>query len=163
VTYGAGIIIGVLAVWVCAAFGGGWPPGVMLVLGAAVAALVALAAARMGALDREGARLYLRSGQALANALLRWPGNMLAAFGVVSGGAARTGFVRLKLRPADDAGLAAVIETLSARPGILVVDADAGSLLAHAMNENAVDVDALKAVETRALGRSPGGSRERAP
>lgn len=158
-TYGAGLIIGVLAVWVCAAFGGGWPPGVMLALGAVSAVLVALSAARMGALDREGARLYTRSGLSFATALTRWPGDMLAALGVIGGGAAQSGFVRLKLRPTDDAGLATVIETLSARPGVLVVDADAGSLLAHAMNENAVDVEALKALEGRALG----GAREPAP
>ncbi len=159
--HGAVLFIGFFVVWACATLGGAWPPAVTLGAGAAAAAFVTALAARMGALDREGARHFARAAMSFARSVPRWPSMFLSALGVM--GAAigvrrvRPGYVRLKLRPHDSAGLAAVVEALSAAPGLLVVDADAGSLLAHALDEDAVDVATLKALE-----RNADGAREAA-
>jgi multisubunit Na+/H+ antiporter MnhE subunit len=154
VAYGASLIIGLFIVWVLAAFGGGWPPAIMLGLGASAALLAGVVAARGGAFDREGA--WTDAPARIARAVARFPGGLIAAFGVAATamGArrARPGFVRLKLQGASGADLARVIETLSAQPGLVAVDADAGSALLHALHEEAVSIDALKALERSAAG-----------
>ncbi|KAF0171975.1 MAG: Na+/H+ antiporter subunit E [Hyphomonadaceae bacterium] len=160
--HGAGLFIGFFVVWACATLAGAWPPEITLGLGAATAALVTVFAARMVVFDREAARHFTRAAMSLALSVSRWPSALLSALGVLAAAfglrRARSGFVRLKLSPHDGAGLAAVVEALSAAPGLLVVDADAGSLLAHALDEDAVEVATLKALERAA----DGGAREAA-
>lgn len=160
--HGAGLFIGLFVIWACATLAGAWSPAITLGLGAAAASLVAVAAARMGALDREGARHFTRAAAAFALSVSRWPSALLSTLGVVATvlGAkrARPGYVRLKLQLHDGAGLASVVEALSAAPNLVVVDADAGSVLAHALNEDAVDVAKLKSLERRAAGDGRGAA-----
>jgi multisubunit Na+/H+ antiporter MnhE subunit len=160
VAHGAGLFIGFFVIWACATLAGAWSPAITLGLGAATALTVTVAAARMGVLDREGARHFARALLAFAVSVTRWPSACLSAFGVMAAAfglrRARSGFVRLKLRPHDGAGLAGVVETMSAAPGLVVVDADAGSLLAHALDEDAVDIATLKSLERHAAGGARG-------
>lgn len=155
--YGASLIIGLFIVWVLAAFGVGWPPAVMLGLGAVCAALAMLVAWRIGALGRDGAWTdaplrMMRAILALPNGLMSAFGVAAAAFGVRRG---KPGLVRLKLEPGSVDNLDRVIEALSAQPGLIAVDADAGSALLHAHNEDGVRIDSLKARERAAAGRAP--------
>jgi multisubunit Na+/H+ antiporter MnhE subunit len=160
VAHGAGLFIGFFVVWACATLAGAWPPVITLSLGAAAALVATAAAARMGALDREGARHFTRAVIAFGVSLLRLPAAAFSALGVIAAAFGfrrpRPGYVRLKLRPHDGAALGGVVETLSAAPGLIVVDADAGSLLAHALDEEAVDIAALKSLERHAAGGAQG-------
>lgn len=158
--HGAGLFIGFFVVWACATLAGGWPPAITLGLGAFASILVVAMAGRMGGLDREGARHFTRAVAVFTLSVSRWPSSFLSALGVVATVVgvrrARAGYVRLKLSPHDGVGLAAVVEALSATPNLLAVDADAGSILAHALNEDAVDVARLKSLERRAAGDERG-------
>jgi multisubunit Na+/H+ antiporter MnhE subunit len=153
------LIVTLFAIWIAAAAAGGWPAPVTVGLGAAAVALAALVAARTGAFDREGLRGYARAATTFAYALARWPAGMASSFSVAASAfgvrAHKPGYVRLKLS-ADDAALADVVEALSATPGLVVVDADNGSVLAHAFDEESVDVDRLKKIERRAGGGASG-------
>lgn len=155
--YGASLIIGLFIVWVLAAFGVGWPPAVMLALGAACAALGTLVAWRIGALGREGA--WSDAPLRAARAILALPTGLISAFGVAAAALGvrrgKPGLVRLKLEPGSADALDRVIEALSAQPGLIAVDADAGSVLLHAHNEDGVRIERLKAVERAAAGRAP--------
>lgn len=153
--YGASLIIGLFVVWVLAAFGAGWPPAVMLGLGAACAALAALLAWRIGGLGREGA--WTDAPLRLVRAVIALPAGAMAAFGVAASAfgvrRGKPGLVRLKLEPGAADNLDRVIEALSAQPGLVALDADAGSALLHAHNEDGVRIDTLKA--RAAAGRAP--------
>ena len=160
--HGAVLFIGCFVVWVCATLSAGWPQGISLCIGAAVSLLVAASAARMGVLDGEGTRPFTRAAISFGVSATRFPSALLsalsvaaAAFGVRRG---RPGFVRLTLRPHDSVGLAAVVEALSAAPGLVVVDADVGSLLAHTLDEDGADAAKLAALERRVSA----GDRDRA-
>lgn len=151
----AGIIfIGLMALWMAA--GGGWPAPVMAGLGVGALGVAVWAGARLGAADREGAALFTRGPAFAALVLGRLPGRVRDSLGVLAAalGARETApvFVRLKLRPADAAASAAVVTAIGATPGTVVVDADAASLLAHALCEPDVDVAALQATERAAIG-----------
>ncbi|MDZ4777512.1 MAG: Na+/H+ antiporter subunit E [Alphaproteobacteria bacterium] len=152
---GVSLIVALFVIWIAAA-AGGWPAPVTLGLGAAAVAIAGGVAARIGAFDRETARGYARSVTTFAYALARWPKGLASAFAVVASACgvrrARAGYVRLKLETGNHNALADVIEALSAKPGVIVVDADAGSVLAHAFDEEAVDVAQLKTIERRAAG-----------
>ncbi|MDX2235147.1 MAG: Na+/H+ antiporter subunit E [Hyphomonadaceae bacterium] len=155
------IFLGAFAVWMAAA---PWPLAPRAALGAAMLGLSVWAAGRLrvadGAVGRlitrapAAALLHLKHAPALARDTVRV---VLAALG-----ARQTApvFVRLKLKPADAAGNAAVITALSAAPGGVVIDADGGSLLAHALVESDVHVPALQARERDAL-RAGGGAQAR--
>jgi hypothetical protein len=142
-------------IWIAAALGG-WPAPMTLGLGAVAVAIIALLAARMGAFDRESLRGYGRSATTFAYALARWPRGLASAFAIVASAFGvrrqRAGYVRLKLESGKEAALADVVEALSATAGVIAVDADVGSVLAHAFDEDAVDVAQLKIIERRAAG-----------
>ena len=152
---GVSLIVTLFAIWIAAAAAGGWPAPVTIGLGVAAVALAALVAARTGAFDREGLRGHARVATTFAYALARWPAGLASSFAVAASAfgvrAQRSGYVRLKLS-ADEGALADVVEALSATPGLVVVDADNGSVLAHAFDEGRVDVDRLKTIERRAAG-----------
>lgn len=160
--HGAVLFIGCLVVWVCATLSAGWPQGISLGFGAMASLLVVTSASGMGVLDGEGTRHLTRAAVSLGVSVSRFPKSVLSALGVVAAvfgyKRGRPGFVRLTLRPHDGPGLAAVVEALSAAPGLAVVDADAGSLLAHTLDEDGADVARLAALERRVAG----GERERA-
>ena len=149
------LIVGLFVIWIAAAVGG-WPAPMTLGLGAAAVAVSAFAAARIGAFDRESLRGYGRSVTTFAYALARWPRGLASAFAVVAAAFGvrrqRAGYVRMKLESGSEPALADVIEALSATAGVIVVDADVGSVLAHVFDEEAVDVAQLKIIERRAAG-----------
>lgn len=151
----AGIMyIGLFALWCLAGAGGGWPwPGIV-VSGVVVVALVVWAAQRLRIADREAAAPFARLFPLAAFGIARAPARAGAAVRVLAtavGARAKAPvFVRLKLRPADSAGLAATVAATSASPGTVVVDADAGSLLAHVLVEADVDVASMQALERAA-------------
>jgi len=154
------LIVGMFVIWIAAAAAGGWPAPVTLGTGALAIAGGALVAWRIGAFDREGLRGYARGATTLAYALPRFPAHLVSAFTVVSGAfgfhSARAGYVRMKLEPGGEDALGDVVGAVSAAPGALVVDADAGSVLVHAFDEATADVVALKLAERRAAGgRAP--------
>lgn len=66
--------------------------------------------------------------------------------------------VRLKLQTPTNAARAAFAETISAAPGVVVVDSDADGLLAHVLVEDDVDAADLGVVEAR-VGAMYGGGR----
>lgn len=155
--YGASLIIGLFIVWVLAAFGVGWPPATMLGLGAACAALALLVAWRIDALGRDGA--WSDAPLRIVRAVIALPTGLMSAFGVAAAAfgvrRGKPGLVRLKLEPGSADNLDRVIEALSAQPGLVAVDADAGSALLHAHNEDGVRLERLKALERAAAGRAP--------
>ncbi len=63
----------------------------------------------------------------------------------------RPALVRVKLRPSSELARAALTDMISAAPGSLVVDADGDGLLAHVLDEHAIDADDLGRFETRVL------------
>lgn len=150
------LYLGLLALWVLATASGAWPWPVTAGLGVIVTALVVWAAQRLRVADREAAAPFTLAprtlGLLLANAPRRWR-DALGVFAAALGARERTPvFVRLKLRPADPLAAASVISAMSGAPGIVVVDGDAGSLLAHALSEDDVEIGALQALERAALG-----------
>lgn len=152
----AGVLyIGLFALWMLATAAGGWPWPVAAVSGGVAMALTVWAGQRLKVADAECAAPATRALPVLGLMLTRAPGRWRDALGVAAmalGGRAKAPvFVRLKLRPADPVGAAAVVTAIGGAPGVVVVDADAGSLLAHALNEADVDVAALQALERAAL------------
>lgn len=156
------IILGLAALWGLSSAGAGWP----LALGGGLAlgalAVVSALAARLGALDSESARLFTRLPGATVLSVLQAPARIRAALRVIRtalGARSRAPvFVRLKLRPATPAGVGSVVTAMSAAPGAVVVDADAGSLLAHVLAEGDVDVAAMQRLERAALAASGGAA-----
>lgn len=150
------LIVALFAIWIAAAAAGGWPALVTVGLGVAAVAMAALVGLRTGAFDRENLRGHARVATTFAYALARWPAGLAASFAVVAAAcgvrAQKAGYVRLKLGAEADDALADVVEALSATSGLIVVDADSGSVLAHAFDEDAVDVARLKTIERRASG-----------
>lgn len=140
------------------ALAGAWPAPVAIACALLSGLLVTVLARRFGASGRTGAALVATAPQALAFSLARTPGRWRTGLGVLLtalGARDRApAFVRLRLRPASVRGAAAVTETLSGAPGLVVVDADAGSLLAHALIESDVAVPQLQALEQAALRRA---------
>ena len=153
--YGASLFIGLFVVWVLAAFGA-WPPAVMLGVGAGAALLATVIAWRCGAFDREGG--LADAPARMARAVMRAPAGLMAAFGIVASALgvrrAKPGLVRLKLEANSADSLDRLIEALSAQPGLIAVDADAGSALLHAHNEDGVSIARLKALERAVAGRA---------
>ena len=152
----AGILfIGLFALWCLAGAGGGWPWPVIIGFGVVLVALVVWAAQRLRIADRDSAAPFARLLPAVALVATRAPVRLFAALRVLAsaiGARARAPvFVRLKLKSADGAGLGAVVTAMSASPGTVVVDADAGSLLAHVLVEADVDVASMQALERAAL------------
>ena len=152
----AGILfIGLFALWCLAAAGGGWPWPVIVGLGVVLVALVVWAAQRLRVADREGAAPFARFLPVAALVISRAPARLFAALRVLAsavGARAKAPvFVRLKLKPAGAGGVGAVVAAMSAAPGTVVVDADAGSLLAHVLVEADVDVASMQALERAAL------------
>lgn len=154
VANGASLLVGLFTVWALAAFGGAWPPAVMIALGAVAGIVTVWLAARMGVLEAPGA--WLHAPSTLAMSMARLPGALFDAAGValaaLGGRRRRAGFVRIKWQAPGDARLAEAVEAVGARPGLVVVDADGGSALVHALDEEGVDIEALKAVERRVRG-----------
>jgi multisubunit Na+/H+ antiporter MnhE subunit len=66
--------------------------------------------------------------------------------------------VRLKLQASAEAVRSAFSETISAAPGVVVVDSDADGVLAHVIDEDAVDAADLGVVEARVVSMY-GGAR----
>ena len=159
------LIVVLFAIWIAATAAGGWPAPVTLGLGALAVAAAALAGLRIGAFDRESLRGYARAATTFAYGLARWPKDAAAAVGMIAsvfaGRGRRAGYVRLKLQPDSADALADVLESLSASPGVLVVDADVGSALVHVFDEAAADVATLKITEHRAAGGAAGGAGAR--
>lgn len=156
----AGVLyLGLFVLWLLATAAGGWPWPVAGAVGVVAIALTVWAGQRLKVADAEGAAPFARLFPVLGLMLARAPGRWRNALGVAAaalGMRARAPvFVRLKLRPADPLGAAAVVAAMSGAPGLVVVDADAGSLLAHALREPDVDVAALQTLE-RATLRSMG-------
>jgi hypothetical protein len=85
-----------------------------------------------------------------------FPARFLAATSVAASALGvrrpRAGLVRVTLRADDDHALGRVIEALGARADLVVVDADAGSILAHAHDEESADVETLRKVARRVMG-----------
>ena len=152
------LFAGLLAVWCLAASGGGWSWPVIAGLGAASAALGLWAARRLRVVDAASVFAHVAQTAALVSALA--PRRAIDATRVLAamlGARARAPvFVRLKLKPSSLQGGAAVIAAMSAAPGTVVVDADAGSLLAHVLAEPDVDVAGLQRLERAALAVSGG-------
>lgn len=150
------LYLGVLALWLLAAASGSWPPPVAVGLGVVVAALVVWAGQTLRVADREAAAPLTRASRTLGLMLLNGPRrwrDALGVFGAALGLRERAPvFVRLKLRPADPLAAASVITAMSGAPGIVVVDGDAGSLLAHALSEDDVEIASLQRLERAALG-----------
>ncbi len=149
------LLIGLFAFWRLATLGGGWPWPVIAGAGAVVAVLAVWAARRLRIADAEGAAPFAHLAQTIVMMAARAPSRTLDAMRVLTtalGGRAKAPvFVRLKLKPAAPLGGAAVIAAISATPGTVVVDADAGSLLAHVLTEADVDVAAMQKLERAAL------------
>jgi multisubunit Na+/H+ antiporter MnhE subunit len=153
----AGILyLGLFALWLAATATGGWPWPVAAATGAVGVMLALAGGLRLKITDAEAAAPFARLGPVIGLMLSRAPGRWRDALGVaVAALGARAKapvFVRLKLRPTDPLGSAAVVAAMSASPGLVVVDADPGSLLAHALREPDVDVAAMQSLERAALG-----------
>lgn len=157
------LFVGLFVVWCLAAAGSGWSWPVITGVGAAVAALVVWVAHRLRLADAEGAAPFAHLVQTVALMCSRAPARTIDAIGVLATAVgARTRapvFVRLKLKPASPVGAAAVIAATSAAPGTVVVDADAGSLLAHVLAEADVDVAAMQRLERATLALTGGAIR----
>lgn len=149
------LFVGLFAFWCLAASGGAWPWPLIAAAGAVAVALSVWAARRLRVADGEGAAAFARAPQTAALMLSRAPMRTIDAVRVLAaalGARAKAPvFVRLKLKPATPLGAASVIAAMSAAPGTVVVDADAGSLLAHVLAEADVDVAAMQALERAAL------------
>jgi len=153
--------LALFALWLAATATGGWPWPVAAAIGAVSVALTLMLGRRLKITDSEAAAPFARLAPAIGLMLSRLPGRWRDALGVaaVALGARdrQPVFVRLKLRPASALGAAATVTAMSASPGLVVVDADAGSLLAHALCEPDVDVAAMQSLERAAL-RSMGAA-----
>jgi multisubunit Na+/H+ antiporter MnhE subunit len=155
------VLLVVFGLWMAFAVGGGWPAPVAAATGAVAAVAVVLVALRLRIAGAVEGRAWARAPVFAAAALARAPRHARDALRVLASAlgarARRPVFVRLKLRPADPAGAAAVVAAISGAPGAVVIDADAASLLAHALHEEDVNVAELQALERRALAAA--GSR----
>lgn len=150
------LIVGLFAAWIAAAAAGAWPPMFAIALGVVAVAVAAVIGRQTGAFDPESLRGYARAGTAVVHAVARWPSGLAAAFSVVLSAlglsARRSGFVRLKLAPGSEVELPDIVTALGDAPDAIVVDADAGSVLAHVFDESRTDVAALKAIERSVTG-----------
>ena len=160
----AGILfLGLFALWCLASAAGGWPWPVIVGLGVIVVASVVWAAQRLRIADREAAAPFARLPAIAALMASRLPARAFAALRVLASAIGARDrapvFVRLKLKPANAVGAGAVVAAMSAAPGMVVVDADAGSLLAHVLVEADVDVAAMQALERVALASAGGAAR----
>jgi multisubunit Na+/H+ antiporter MnhE subunit len=157
------LFAGLFVFWCLAALGGGWPLPVSAALGVVAAVLAVWAGRRLRVADAEGAAAFAYAAQTALLMTARAPARTLDALRVLAAALGARDkapvFVRLKLKPASAVGGAAVIAAASAAPGAVVVDADAGSLLAHVLVEADVDVAAMQALERAALAGAGGGRR----
>jgi multisubunit Na+/H+ antiporter MnhE subunit len=159
----AGILyITLLVLWVAASAGGGLPLPASAAVGAVVIALAVWAAQRLNVADREGAAPFANVAPALilsvTQAPARWGGALSTAASAIGGRPISPALVRLKLRSTDALGAASVVTAVTGAPGVIALDADAGSLLAHVLVEGGADVAGLQALERAALasaGRAP--------
>lgn len=157
----AGILtLAFFALWLAASTTGGWSWAVAGAVGAVGVTFALVLGSRLKVVDAEAAGPFAHFASVLGLMLMRTPGRMrdAAAVAALAVGARRKApvFVRLKLRPADPLAASAAICAMSSAPGLVVVDADAGSLLAHALCEGDVDVADMQKLERHALG-SMGG------
>jgi multicomponent Na+:H+ antiporter subunit E len=147
--YAAALMAGLAGLWLCLSADAS---GAIRWAAAAASILFALLMAwRMRIVDREAAP-YFRAPALLILALRRvWPtvkANLdlaRAAMGADTG--LHPALVRLKTRRSDDAARATFANALSSTPGLLCVDCDGDSLLAHALVEDDADVVELQALE----------------
>ncbi|MBX3509999.1 MAG: Na+/H+ antiporter subunit E [Hyphomonadaceae bacterium] len=127
-------------------------------LAAACAAAAALYAGRFGgasgAFWRAPQRLYL----ALARAREVGTGALKTVRAAAAADVAlQPALVRVKTRATEAASRGAFADALSAAPGMVIVDGDAESLLAHVLNEDEADAAALGRLEAQTLARAKGG------
>ncbi len=121
---------------------------------AAVSALCVIIAARLGAVGGRGvythafqllAFVFGRAGTVVAGAL----GAMRAA--IAADVTLKPALVRIKTRATTALSQAALADLISAAPGAVVVEADAGGLLVHVLDEDAIDAPALTRFEARVI------------
>lgn len=131
-----------------------WSGAEQLAYGAVAALACVVAAARFSRL--RGAGPFSRALPLLvfaisrAGAVARGAGATVRA-AIAADVTLRPALVRVKTRPASDAARAAFASLLSATPGMVVVDADDASMLAHVLHEDAIEPSALVALEARAI------------
>jgi multisubunit Na+/H+ antiporter MnhE subunit len=123
-------------------------------VGAGVAAACVIVAARLGALSGRGAYAHAphligfaagRAGVVVAGAL----GAVRAA--IAADVTLKPALVRIKTRAQTALSQAALADLISAAPGAVVVEADAGGLLVHVLDEDAIDAPALSRFEARVI------------
>jgi multicomponent Na+:H+ antiporter subunit E len=135
----------------------------------AVAATLGLAW-RMKLFDREGAP-YLHAPGAALFLLRRLPSVITANLSLLAGAFAfdpklHPTLVRLKTRPGDDLARSLFANSLALTPGVLAVDVSEDSVLIHALVEDDVDEEELRALEDhawRAIAAAPKPAHDAAP
>ena len=156
------LFLGLLAVSGVTALGSGWSWPMIAGLSIGASALGVVAAQRLRVAGAEGASAYAQLVQTAALLASRTPARAMDAARVLAATVdlreKAPVFVRLKLKPASPQGTASVIAAMSAAPGTVVVDADAGSLLAHVLVEEDVDVAAMQKLERAALAAAGGAT-----
>jgi multisubunit Na+/H+ antiporter MnhE subunit len=119
-----------------------------------------LFAARFGGLGRTAfsapqliALAFGRAGAVMRGAL----STMRAA--IAADVTLKPALVRVKTRPTGAFAQAVFADLMSATPGVVVVEADADSMLVHVTDEDGVDAVEIGALEARVIGALGGGSR----
>jgi multisubunit Na+/H+ antiporter MnhE subunit len=149
--HAAATSIGLWLVWLLLAQR--WTSGLDLGFGVAVAVCCALLGARFGGVAR-GAVASTPSLALLA--LARAPAMLRGSVATVRAAIAadvslKPALVLIKPRPASEEARAALATMMSLAPGAVVVEADDEGLLAHVLDEDAVDAVRVGALEAGVL------------
>lgn len=153
----AALVAGLAGLWIILAWTANpaAPAAELVAAGVFVAVLTALWTARLGGVDRESAPHWrvLR----LAPLFMRRISATLQGAGAAARAAIaadvtlRPALVRIRTRRQSDASRSALAHFISAAPGGVIVDIDGDGMLAHVLQEEALDAPQLAALETQVV------------
>lgn len=129
---------------------------VMVAAAGALAVVAVMAwAARLGGVDAESApfwRIARLGGALIQRAGAAWVDSIsVARHALAADVTLNPALLRVRMRARGPAARAAFAHLVGAAPGVLVVDMDEDGLLAHVIDEAAIDASELAALETRVL------------
>lgn len=153
----AALVAGLAGLWIILSWTANpaAPPAELVAAGVFVAVLAALWTARLGGVDRESAPhwrllrlapLFVRRVSSTAQGA-----GAAARAAIAADVTLRPALVRIRTRRQSDASRTTLAHFISAAPGGVIVDIDGEGMLAHVLQEEALDAPHLAALEAEVV------------